>query len=156
MTERESVVDTIIRSWWLIDIHGGRGVAELFAEDGTLAFGDAANRGRDEIDLVYAQRRARGERTSRHVATNLLVDPTEDGWRVTYIVTLYAADGAPVILDAAPIGVFDVVDELVADGDRMLLARRVLTQLFARPDGGLAVSFDRPAAQLEKERSNGS
>jgi hypothetical protein len=82
---------------WLIDHCSGEGVPELFTEDGVYDMGgEQVFNGRDEIAHFYTSRKSRGQRTARHVFTNLHVHmESETVARCVVILTLYACDGAP-------------------------------------------------------------
>ena len=82
---------------WLIDHRGGEGVPELFTEDGVYDMGgEQVFAGRAEIAHFYTSRKSRGQRTARHVFTNLHVRmESEAVAHCVVILTLYACDGAP-------------------------------------------------------------
>ena len=82
---------------WLIDHRDGEGVPDLFTEDGVYDLGwEQVFAGRSEIKYFYTSRKARGQRTARHVFSNLRVTmESETVARCVVILTLYAYDGAP-------------------------------------------------------------
>jgi hypothetical protein len=118
---------------WLIDHEAGRGVAELFAAQGSYSLnGGGLNlQGRAEIDEFYARRRAAGPRTSRHLFSNLHLE-SGDETRVqgTCVLTLHAADGHPPH-PLEPVLVADYGDTYVRDADGVWrFESRKVTKLF--------------------------
>ena len=107
-------------------------VADLFTPDGSYGFADGArSRGRDEIRAAYAERDARGERTARHVFTNLRF--ALDGFRRAsgaIILTLFADDGPPP-RPAEVLAVCDFEDRyLLCDDGRWRYGSRTIRTLF--------------------------
>jgi hypothetical protein len=81
---------------YLIDHCEGVGVAELFVKDGSYRIGNQVSAdGREMIRGFYEMRKARGNRTSRHVFSPpvFLEDPTNDSASAVCILTLFAGDG---------------------------------------------------------------
>lgn len=113
-------IETLIASFaWRIDHVNGEGVADLFTPGGIYAFDGWAAEGREQIAGFYAQRQARGERTSRHVFTNLhLRTATDDRAAGTCVLTLHAADGPPPH-PLSPLLVADYDDVYVRGADRV-------------------------------------
>jgi uncharacterized protein (TIGR02246 family) len=61
---------------WLVDSGAASGVADLFTEDGVWTGADGRGMdGRDEIRAGFARREGLARRQSRHVMTNVRVDP---------------------------------------------------------------------------------
>ena len=73
----DELMRVIVGLWHDIDHNGGRAASTFFTAEAELRFADAVFRGTAEIDGVYANRKARGERVSRHLATNLHVVAAE-------------------------------------------------------------------------------
>lgn len=147
MIAQHDAEQLILRTWRMIDAHGGRDVEQLFAEAGVIRFGAAVNQGHDEIRLVYEQRRSRGERASRHLVANILWSLDQETLVAEYSMILFAADSVVPAPTAAPIAVFDVRDTIVDSDHGVLIAERVLSPIFTEPGKGLAVSFDQPAKE---------
>lgn len=152
MMDLSEAEQLILKTWELIDKAGGKGVERHFADDGTVSFGTAVNRGRAEIELVYSQRRARGERTSRHLVTNLLWSSSGATATANYIVILHAADGPAPASTTTPVALFDVRDSIISGPDGPLMRSRTMTTVFNSPEGGLAVSFDKSASRIDETR----
>lgn len=107
----------------------------LFAHDAYFEYDGRSNEGRADIRAAYDARRARGERTARHVFTNLVIQSDDRGRLFgSSIMLLFGADGPPPIDFAAPIVVADVEDEYVLIEDKYLFARRVITPIFVEAD----------------------
>lgn len=101
---------------YLIDHDLSERVADLFMPNGTYGF-DTGQRsvGHEAIRLAYAKRRARGDRTTRHLFTNLHLR-FESAHRAsgTCLLLLFARDGRPP-LPATPLMVADYEDVYVQD-----------------------------------------
>ena len=77
----------MIDYWYEVDMKGGAGVSEMYAEDGIFHGGPGKPLvGRAAIEQFYTWRQDRGARTSRHVITNFraefadeFVDDEQDG-----------------------------------------------------------------------------
>jgi hypothetical protein len=135
---RVAIESLIAEFAYLIDHNQTEKVADLFTEDGWYGReGGSRSVGRDAIRKSYAGRAARGERTARHIFTNLrltMLSPTEaDG---ICILLLFAADGAPP-LPAEPMLVQDYKDTYRKVDGCWLFASRETRSLFQ------ASSFER-------------
>lgn len=119
---------------WRVD-HGESGrVAELFMADGWYGR-DTGERsaGRAEIARAYADRTGRGERTARHIFTNLrLTFVSADEATGECILLLFAADGRPP-LPAEPMLVQDYLDRYRRIDGRWLFASRETRRIFVSP-----------------------
>lgn len=126
-----AIEQLIQRHAWLID-HGEAGkVGELFAEDGALYGVGPDKIGRAAIAEWGRQRAAMSKRRSRHVQSNILVEPVAPnaarGW---VVLTLYRHDG-PGLGSAAPLLVAEYADRYVREPDgAWLFAERRLAALF--------------------------
>jgi hypothetical protein len=135
---RVAIESLIAEFAYLIDHNQTEEVADLFTEDGWYGReGGSRSVGRDAIRKSYAGRAARGERTARHIFTNLrltMLSPTEaEG---ICILLLFAADGAPP-LPAEPMLVQDYKDTYRKVDGCWLFASRETRSLFQ------ASSFER-------------
>jgi hypothetical protein len=115
---RQEIEALAIDYWYEVDIHDGLRAHEYFAADGVFTSSVKTHSGRDAIKTFYAQRKARGPRTSRHVISNLrVVVADRDHASTQWVLSLYAADGAPILPSKPPIMLADVVEELVREPD---------------------------------------
>jgi ketosteroid isomerase-like protein len=116
---------------YLIDHKQTDKVADLFTEDGWYGReGGSRSVGRDAIRKSYAGRAARGERTARHIFTNLhITAQSADSAEGVCILLLFAADGAPP-LPAEPMLVQDYKDSYRKVDGRWLFASRETKALF--------------------------
>jgi hypothetical protein len=132
--------ELVLTIWHDIDYNGGRRVHEWFVPDGTITFDQFTVQGHDDISATYLERRDGTERFSRHVATNLVVEQTDDRTvRVTSLLILYAGNGEPPLSDLLPQVVADVFDEFVnVDGRWMAKSRRII-HVFIAPETVLGV-----------------
>lgn len=132
LTDIRSEIEALIAEFaWRVDHAGGEGVPELFTEDGVYSLHGMAAEGREQIEAFYEHRRARGERTSRHLYTNLhLRTVAADRAEGTCVLTLHAGDGPPP-LPLAPLMVADYDDVYVRGVDgRWRFERRDARLLF--------------------------
>jgi hypothetical protein len=92
--DRAAIEDLVQRHAWLID-HGEAGrIGELFTENAALHGIGPDKIGRPAIAEWGRQRAAMSQRRSRHVHSNLLIEPLSDGdARGTVMLTLYRHDG---------------------------------------------------------------
>lgn len=122
---------------YLIDHDLSEGVANLFTEDG--GYGRATGErsvGRAALRAVYAMRANRGQRTARHVFTNLrLVFESPTRVRGTTLLTLFAEDGAPP--HPAEVNLVSEYEDVYERGDdgEWRYASRTVTTLFRHRDG---------------------
>lgn len=109
-------------------------VADLFAPDGWYGWGpDKRSTGRDDIRAAYRGRAAAGQRTARHLMTNLRlkeIDATH--WAGQSIMLIFAENGPPPH-PATPLLVADVDDVFALHEGRWLFQSRQLTDLFNDP-----------------------
>ncbi|WP_331748490.1 nuclear transport factor 2 family protein [Streptomyces chartreusis] len=126
--------------WFDIDHNGGTAAADFFVPDGLLRFADAEFHGRAEIAAVYAARRSRGARVSRHLAANVhLRELAPTRVQATSVVLLFAQDGMPPRPTTSPVLIGDVVDQFILVNDEWRIASRWLQNMFIEPDTELAV-----------------
>ena len=89
-----AIEQLIQRHAWLIDHGEADKVGELFTEDGALYGGGPDKIGRAAIAEWGGQRTAMSERCSRHVQSNILIEPAgPDAARGWVVLTLYRHDG---------------------------------------------------------------
>lgn len=129
--DRLAIEQLIQRHAWLIDHGEADKVGELFAEDGAL-YGIGPDKvGRKAIAEWGRQRAAMTERRSRHLQSNILIEPlgaeTARGW---VVLTLYRHDG-PGEGSATPLLIAEYADRYVREPDgTWLFAERRLAVLF--------------------------
>lgn len=92
--DRAAIEDLIQRHAWLIDHGEANRIGELFTRDGTLHGVGPEKRGRDAIAAWGAERAEMRERRSRHVQSNILIEPVAaDTAHGCLVLTLYRHDG---------------------------------------------------------------
>ncbi len=145
--ETQILLMHMIDYWYEVDLKGGLGVSERYTEDGIFEGGNEPLVGRAAIEAFYSWRMGRGERTSRHVITNFRAEFHDDRTATTYcVMSLYAADGPPVLPSTPPIMITDLIDECVkGDDGEWRYKRRTFVPLF---QGGAAPTV--PPAHLAK------
>lgn len=134
------VLSLLTDLWFEIDHHGGEQAHRFFTSDAELRFSRAVLTGTEQIRQVYAHRRARGPRVSRHLVTNLrLHDVQRESVGATSSLLLFGDDGAAPRPSTTPAMVGDVADELVWREGYWLIRSRLITYLFIEPATELAV-----------------
>lgn len=128
---RAAIEQLIQRHAWLID-HGQSGqIGELFTDDAVL-YGIGPDKvGRPAIAEWGRQRAAMVERRSRHVQSNIVIEPVSQGVaQGTVVVTLYRHDG-PGEGSALPLLIGEYADLYRKDRDgAWRFAQRRLSVLF--------------------------
>jgi hypothetical protein len=118
--------------WHEVDAHGGRDAARYYTQDAVFETSVREYRGRDAIHAFYNRRQERGPRVSLHVVQNFRIElESADVVHCEYILSLFAADGEPV-LPSRPAIMMAIAEESVQrqpDGD-WLYTRRRLRPLF--------------------------
>ena len=104
--------------WYDVDHNWGRTAHEMYVEDGVFVIGDKRMAGREAVRAFYSWREGRGDRTARHVISNMRVRcESAMRARLECIMALYAADGAPVLESRPAIMIADIVSDcLFVDG----------------------------------------
>ncbi|MGB3067776.1 MAG: nuclear transport factor 2 family protein [Ottowia sp.] len=114
--------------WHEVDRHDGRDAARFYAEDAVFETSIREYRGRTAIHEFYNRRQQRGPRLSLHVVQNFRIDLlAADRVHCEYIMSLYAADGEPV-LPSRPAIMIAIADEVVRqqpDGSWLYESRRL-------------------------------
>ena len=129
--DRLAIEDLIQRHAWLVDHGEADRIAELFADDAAL-YGIGPDKiGRAAIVAWGRQRAAMGERRSRHVQSNILIEPVaQDMARGWVVLTLYRHDG-PGEGSATPMLIAEYADRYARSPDgTWLFTERRLTVLF--------------------------
>jgi hypothetical protein len=129
--DRLAIEQLIQRHAWLIDHGKADKVGELFAEDAALYGVGPDKLGRTAIAEWGRQRAAMSERRSRHVQSNVLIEPVgpdaAHGW---VALTLYRHDG-PCQGSATPLLIAEYADRYAREPDgSWLFTERRLTVLF--------------------------
>jgi hypothetical protein len=132
---RQEIEARAVDYWYEVDIHEGSRAHEYFTADGVFTSSVKTHSGREAIRAFYAQRKARGARTSRHVISNFrVVVADRDRASTQWVLSLYAADGAPILPSKPPIMLADVTEELVREADGLWRYRSRRIQAVFRDD----------------------
>ncbi len=130
---RQELETLAIEYWHEVDFNWGARAHEFYTADATFTTSIRTRRGRDAIRQFYLDRKARGARVSLHVVNNFRV-VVESPCRVRceYIMSLYAADGEPVLPSRPAIMIARVTEIAVRESEShpWLYADRTLTPLF--------------------------
>ncbi len=118
--------------WNEVDINGGLEAAGYYVENAVFETSVREYHGRAAIEAFYVRRRERtAPRVSLHLVNNFRIEIDSDTRvRCQYILSLFAADGAP-ILPSRPAIMLALVEEVVllqADGRWLYESRRVNPQ----------------------------
>ena len=70
-SDRNELHDLVIEHAWLLDHNQWHGVADLYADDGTMSFGTHTLNGRSDLLAWADQRAAAGGRRTHHQCTNI-------------------------------------------------------------------------------------
>lgn len=144
-TLKADLHDLVLRYWREVDERWGARAHEFFTPDGVFVSETTRLVGRNEIKAFYDWRRGRGDRVARHIVNNALVSVDGDRATVGYLMTIYAADGVPVLPVTAPNLISDVTETLVRVDGAWLIAEKKFSTLFkgevpatVMPEGVLA------------------
>lgn len=133
--DRFAVTDVVLRFFRLVDQGRAGETAALFTADATLTFGPGAPKpgtiaGAD-IPAAMAARQAQVHVTTRHVLSNVVLSPAEDGSVHVYsLLTLFRSEDEK--RDSDPASVADIDDVLVRDGNGWRIKQRTITPVFNR------------------------
>jgi hypothetical protein len=117
--------------WHEVDVNGGARAHELFLPDGRFSTSVRTYVGQDAIKGFYGGRQARGDRTARHLVSNLRLGRVAGAEvEVHWILSLHAEDGLPVLLSAPPIMIADVEDLCVQTPSGWRLRSRRIVPVF--------------------------
>ena len=108
----------LIDYWHDVDTNWGRNATGYYTVDGVFEASRNSYRGRDQIRAFYQYRIDRGPRVAVHSVSNFRVDiggPAEV--TCTYYLSLYAADGVPVLPTHPPIELDFMTDRMVQDAE---------------------------------------
>lgn len=141
-----ALYDLEVRHWHDVNLNQGSTTHELYTEDGLFCVGENRREGREAIREFYAWRRSRGARVARHIVNNLsfTLEPSGRTAWVTGVITLFAADGVPILEAKPPTMIADLKSECVlGDDSQWRYKSHVLVPLF-RGEGHLNSSATRP------------
>lgn len=132
-SDHADLVALVIRSFWLIDHGRAAEVAAFFTPDGSLTFGPGAPRPGTITGPAIAQamqaRQDDAAATSRHVLSNFLVEPQDDGSVVVHsLMTLFRTatdDFSPTVRSVA-----DMVDTFALHGGDWRIVERLILPVF--------------------------
>lgn len=124
--------DLAVAYWNDVDTNWGRNAHDHFTEDGIFTTSIKTRRGRSAIKEFYQGRIDRGERVARHLINNhKVVIHGRDHVSTMWILSLFAADGAPILPSRPAIMIADVREDIVRGADdRWRYKSRVVTPLF--------------------------
>ena len=124
-------IETVLIEWaWLIDHGRAAEAAVLFTADAEQSIAGVVASGIAAISAGLQRRGAMVQRTSRHVVSNVRLEPAPDGEvAVSSILTLYRSDDAA--RPARPIMVADVADVFRRSDDGWRIRMRTVSPVFA-------------------------
>lgn len=129
---QHAVQERLVDYWWDVDRDGAKGALDYYTEDCVYQMCDHRMEGHAPIRAYYDYRDARGPRLVRHVLTNVRVRVVAaDQATLIGVLSVYAADGVPVLPSAPPIMVADTDCTFVLGTDGVWrLRRHQITALF--------------------------
>jgi hypothetical protein len=120
--------------WHDVDHAWGAGAHTFYAANGVfdMGLGSKPHVGRAAIATFYSWRKSRGVRTARHVMSNFHVTvKSERDATLVCIMSLFAADGEPVLPSRPAIMIADVVSDYTLGADNAWqVASRTLRPVF--------------------------
>ncbi|MFA7437885.1 nuclear transport factor 2 family protein [Castellaniella sp.] len=121
--------------WHRVDQPQAGSVAQLYADDGRMVFGDFRLEGRAAIEAFFAARNARQPvRTTRHVFSNLRVEEQgADRATVHSTVTVYSGLGPAPLEIEPPSSVVDFADICARRDGRWVFVERRGSAIFVGP-----------------------
>jgi hypothetical protein len=131
--------------WADVDFNGGANAHELYCADGVLAVGPNRFDGRKGVRRFYEWRRSRGETSSRHIISNMMVNShTERRATATGVITIHRGKGAqPIAYGNVPALVADFTSECVrGPNDEWLYASHIIDPVFVGSDLPLSLAID--------------
>lgn len=142
---KAAVAERLVDYWWNVDRDDASDALSFYTDDCIYQMCDHRMQGHAPVVEYYAFRRSRGARLVRHVLTNVRVRVHgPDRATLHGVLSVYAADGEPVLPITLPIMLADTSCEFVvgADGHWRMREHRI-TALFA---GGVKVLVPPPTA----------
>lgn len=132
LSVRHELEALAIEYWHEVDANRGYKAHEFYTEDATFSTSLRTRQGHKEIQEFYQSRRQRDARLSLHIVQNFRIAKMQDKLACcNYILSLYAADGEPVLPSKAPIMIATVQETAERQPDRTWRYRdRTLTALF--------------------------
>lgn len=130
---RQELEALAVEYWHEVDVNGGRAALAFYTEDAVFTTSLKSRRGRDEIHAFYTARTARGPRLSLHVVQNFrVVLDSPLVARCDYVMSLYAADGEPVLPSRPAIMIARAIERVVREREDApwRYAERTLVPLF--------------------------
>ncbi|RYY85812.1 MAG: hypothetical protein EOO24_36190, partial [Comamonadaceae bacterium] len=95
---RMAVQDRLVAYWWDVDRNNARSAPDFYTADCVYLMCGHRMDGPDAVKGYYDFRDSRGARLVRHVLTNVMVQVQgRDAASLHGILTVYAADGVPVL-----------------------------------------------------------
>ncbi|MFC4296899.1 nuclear transport factor 2 family protein [Castellaniella hirudinis] len=121
--------------WFRVDRPQAGSVAQLYADEGRMVFGERRIEGRAAIEAFFLARNAsRPVRTTRHVSSNLRLEALgPDCVRVHSIITVYSGLGASPLEIDTPSSVVDFTDICTRRDGRWTYVERCGSAIFVGP-----------------------
>jgi hypothetical protein len=118
LTILREIEELSINHWHDVDTNWGKNAHNYYVENGSYTTSLKTRTGRAAIKEFYDQRENRGARVARHLINNHRITIHDrDRVSAVWVLSLFAADGAPVLPSKPAIMMADVYDEIVRDTD---------------------------------------
>ncbi len=133
--EQIAITRLLYQSFWLIDNGRASEVADCFAANGSLTFGPSAPKPGtlegEQIAQAMAARQAQSQVTSRHVLSNVLVEPLgSDRAKLRALLTLFRTESDQLVPDIASVA--DIEDTVIRCDGEWKIAERLILPVFNR------------------------
>jgi hypothetical protein len=131
--------------WRDVDVNGGRSVHDLYESDGLFVVGPNRFEGRDGIQVFYQWRRGRGNNTTRHIISNVIVQAEDEHHaKLSGLVTIYRGAGSPPLRqDNMPVLIADFTADCVLGDDAVWRYKsHLLDPIFVGADVPLSLAID--------------
>lgn len=131
--DRLAIQSLLYRAFWLVDNGRAAEVAELFAHDAAWTFGPGTPKpgtvSGDEIGQFLIARQAQTQVTTRHVLSNVLIEPIDGGAAsARSLLTLFRTDGGEPVAQVASVA--DIVDRLERRDGEWKIVNRLVAPVF--------------------------
>ena len=104
--------------WHDVDTNWGRNAGDFYTDEAVFEGSRASYRGRAKIQQFYQWRLDRGARVTVHVVNNFrAVFASDTQATCTWFLTLYGADGVPVLPTHPPIQIALITDTCLKGSD---------------------------------------
>jgi hypothetical protein len=142
--------------WHDVDFNGGRCAHEFYCTDGLFAVGGNRFEGRGGISAFYEWRRGRGETSTRHIVSNMVLSARGGrSAKAAGLITVHRGRGIPPFRSAnVPVLVADFASECILGDDGVWrFASHILDPVFVDQDAPPSLAVDPRFLAIAKPHS---